>query len=106
VAQNTDNKQLELVSKIKGLETLRIRRSQLKPDSLAIFAKMPSLKASHPWTKMAGARQIKPGLKKLCLIASLSPWWILLTGIFSRRSFIIDCITDYGFRESPGSATG
>lgn len=44
VAQNTDNKQLELVSKIKGLETLRIRRSQLKPDSLAIFAKMPSLK--------------------------------------------------------------
>jgi ribonuclease HI len=48
VEENTDNKQLELLTKIKGLETLRIRRSQLKPDSLAIFAKMPSLKASHP----------------------------------------------------------
>jgi hypothetical protein len=44
VEENTDNKQLELLTKIKGLETLRIRRSQLKPDSLAIFAKMPSLK--------------------------------------------------------------
>ena len=44
VAQDTDNKQLELLTKMKNLQTLRIRRSKLSPDSLAIFSRMPALK--------------------------------------------------------------
>jgi serine/threonine protein kinase len=44
VAQNTDNKQLELLTRMKNLHTLRIRRSNLSPNSLAVFSRMPALK--------------------------------------------------------------
>lgn len=60
VGLDTDNKQLELVAQMKGLETLRIRRGMLKPDSLKIFAKMPALKHltldTNGWSEADKAR--------------------------------------------------
>ncbi|MBS1989315.1 MAG: serine/threonine protein kinase [Cyanobacteria bacterium SZAS LIN-3] len=44
VGMDTTNEQLEPLTRMKNLETLRIRRSKLKPDSLEYFKKMPKLK--------------------------------------------------------------
>lgn len=44
IDQGTDNYQLELLTEVPNLQSLTIRRSCLKPDSLPIFLKMKNLK--------------------------------------------------------------
>jgi len=44
LAQNTRDEDLEPLTKMKNLESLRIRRSQLTPDSVQYFLRMPALK--------------------------------------------------------------
>jgi hypothetical protein len=47
VGQNTSDDQLEFLTRMKNVHTVRIRRSRLTPESLETFRKMPSLK--HLW---------------------------------------------------------
>ena len=54
VAMDTQKEDLEPLTRMKNLETLRIRRSQLKPDSVEYFKRMPMLKhlyLDREWTK-------------------------------------------------------
>lgn len=44
IDEGTDNKQLEMVAEMPGLQSLTIRRSRLNPDSLPIFLRMKKLK--------------------------------------------------------------
>ena len=53
VGQDTTDAQVEALTKMKNLETLRIRRCKLTPESLKAFKKMPALKhlyLDRPWT--------------------------------------------------------
>jgi hypothetical protein len=54
INEGTDNNQLDILSGMKNLSTLKIRRSALTPDSVQYFGKMSALKnlsLDGNWTK-------------------------------------------------------